>query len=162
MQNGNGRAYCLTTFLGTDNVCTIADADFSHDILTTTLQDGLINLLCPDLNLTSTKTDSTAIQAEINSKITRLATPSILNHLFNQLCLGYSKEPYAALDHIRQTYEDANGNTTYLSLYNYITQILAASQPFMDQEILLVSICQAFMDGLTLPHARLPHSLSQL
>ena len=40
------------------------------------------------------------------------------------------------------------GNTIFSSVYNYYTQILAASCPFMDQETLPVSICQAFIDGL--------------
>ncbi len=77
-----------------------------------------------------------------------MATPSILDHLFNQLCPGYSKEPHAALNHIRQTYNDATGNTILTLVFDYYTQILAASRPFIDQEVLPVSICQAFMDGL--------------
>jgi len=93
-------AYRLTTFLGPDDIRLIPAAEFSCDILAVTLQDGPIDLLRPDFNLTSAKTDSTTIAAEINLKIIRLATPSILDHLFNQLCLGYSKEPHAALDHI--------------------------------------------------------------
>ncbi len=94
------------------------------------------------------KTDSTAIEAEIKSKIIRLATPLVPDHLFNQLCLGYSKEPHAAFDHIQQTYNDAEGNTIFSLEYDYYTQILAASRPFMDQEILSVSVCQAFINGL--------------
>ena len=148
MINGAGGAYCLTTFLGLGDICLIPAAEFSRDILTVTLQDGPIDLLRPDFNLTIAKTDSTTIAAEISSKIIRLATPSILDHLFNQLCPGYSKEPHAALDHIRQTYDDATGNTIFSSVYEYYTRILAASRPFIDQEVLPVSICQAFMDGL--------------
>ena len=104
LTNGSGTAYRLTTFLGPDDIRLIPAAEFSRDILAVTLQDGPIDLLRPDFNLTSAKTDSTTIAAEINSKIIRLATPSILDHLFNQLCPGYSKEPHAALDHSRQTY----------------------------------------------------------
>ncbi len=92
--------------------------------------------------------DSTIIEEEINSKIIRLATPSVLDTLFNQLCPGYSKEPHAALDHVRQTYDDATGNTIFLSVYDYYNQILAASRSFIDMEVLPVSICQAFIDGL--------------
>jgi hypothetical protein len=77
-----------------------------------------------------------------------LATTSILDHLFNQLCSGYSKELHAALDHIRQTYKDTSGNTIFMSASDYCTQILAASHLFIDQEELPISICQAFMDGL--------------
>ena len=148
LTNGSGTAYRLTTFLGPDDIRLIPAAEFSRDILAVTLQDGPIDLLRPDFNLTSAKTDSTTIAAEINSKIIRLATPSILDHLFNQLCPGYSKEPHAALDHIKQTYDDATGNTIFSSVYKYYTRILAASRPFIDQEVLPVSICQVFMDGL--------------
>jgi hypothetical protein len=101
MINGTGRAYRLTTFLGPDYIHLIPAAEFSCDILAVTLHDGPIDLLRPDFNLTSVKTDSTTIAAEIISKIIRLATPSILDNLFNQLCPGYSKEPHAALDHIK-------------------------------------------------------------
>ncbi len=96
------------------------------------LQDGPIDPLCPDFNLTSAKIDLSAIKAAINCKIIRLATLLVLDSLFNQLCPGYSKEPHTALDHIRQTYKDTEGNTILSSVYNYYTQILAASRPFMD------------------------------
>jgi hypothetical protein len=92
--------------------------------------------------------DSTAIKAEISSKIICLATPLVLDSLFNHICPSNSKEPHAALDHVRQTYNDANGNTVFSSVYEYNTQILAASCLFIDQEVLPVSICQAFVDGL--------------
>jgi hypothetical protein len=148
LTNGSGTAYRLTTFLSPDNIRLIPAAEFSRDILAVTLQDGPIDLLCPDFNLTNAKTDSTTIAAKINSKIIRLATPSVLDHLFNQLCPGYSKEPHAALDHIRQTYDDATGNTIFSSVYEYYTRILAASCPFIDQEVLSISVCQVFMDDL--------------
>jgi hypothetical protein len=90
----------------------------------------------------------TTIEAEISSKIICLTTPLVLDTLFNQLCPGYSKEPHAALDHVRQTYDDPNGNTVFSSVYDYYTQILAASCPFIDMEVLPVSVCQAFIDGL--------------
>ncbi len=78
----------------------------------------------------------------------KISTPSILDHLFNQLCPGYSKEPHVALDHIWQTYKDASGNTIFSSVSDYCTQILTAYCLFIDQEELPISICQAFMDGL--------------
>ncbi len=147
--DGHRQQYCLTTFLGPDDICLMPPQKFSRGILGVTLQDGPIDLLCPNFNLMSAKMDSTTIEAEISSKIIKMATPSVLDHLFNQLCPGYSKEPHAALDHIRQTYKDSSGNTIFLLVSNYCTQILAASQPFIkDQEELPISICQAFMDGL--------------
>jgi hypothetical protein len=80
--------------------------------------------------------------------VIRLATPSVIDHLFNQLCPGYSKEPHAALNHIRQTYNDSIGNTVFSSVFEYYTQILAASFPFINQEVLPISLCQVFIDGL--------------
>ncbi len=129
-------------------IFSIPAAEFAQDVLAHTLQDGPIDLLCPDFNLTSAKMDSTNIKAEISSKIIRLATPSVLDSLFNQLCPGYSKEPHTALNHVRQIYNDANGNKVFSSVYNYYTQILAVSCPFIDMETLPVSVCQAFIDGI--------------
>ncbi len=146
--DGHQQQYRLTKVLGPDGICLMPPQEFSRDILGVTLQDDPIDLLCPNFNLTSAKTDSTTIKAEISSKIIKLATPSILDHLFNQLCPGHSKEPHAALNHIRQTYKDTSGNSIFSSVCKYCTQILAASCPFINQEELPVSICQAFMDGL--------------
>ena len=132
--------YRLTTFLGQANIRLMSPQKFSHNILGITLQDGPIDLFCPDFNLTSAKTNSTTIEAEISMKIIKLVTPSIPDHLFNQLCPGYSKEPHAALDHIWQTYEYTSGNTIFMSASDYCTQIPAASCSFIDQEELLISI----------------------
>jgi hypothetical protein len=141
--DGHRQQYRLTTFH------LMPPQEFSCDIIGVTLQDGSIDLLCPNFNLTSAKTDSTTtIKAEISLKIIKLATPSIFDHLFNQLCPGYSKEPHAALDHIRQTYKDTSGNTIFSLASNYCTQIFTASCLFIDQEELPISICQAFMNGL--------------
>jgi hypothetical protein len=92
MTNGHGSLYRLTTYLGPDDICTMPPDVFLRDILDITLQDGPINLLCPEFNLTAAKTDSTIIEAKINMKIIRLAPPSVIDHLFNQLCPGYSKD----------------------------------------------------------------------
>jgi hypothetical protein len=147
MLNGNAQNYRLMSWLGTSNLRTIPAVEFAQNVLAHTLQDGPIDLLHPDFNLTSAKMDSTNIEAEISSKIIHIATPLVLESLFDQLCPGYLKEPHAALDHVRQTYNDANGNKVFLSVYNYYTQILAASRPFIDMETLPVSVCQAFIDG---------------
>ena len=104
--------------------------------------------VCPNFNLKSTKTDSTTIEAEISLKIIKLATPSVLNHLFNQHCPGYSKESHAALNHIWQTYKDTIDNAIFMSASDYCTQILAVSCLFIDQEDLPISICQALKNDL--------------
>jgi hypothetical protein len=92
--------------------------------------------------------DCITLVSKICSKIIMLATPLVLECLFNQLCPGYSKEPHAALEHIQQTYEDTVGNTIFQLVFDYYTQILGASCPFIDQDPLPVSICQVFIDGL--------------
>jgi hypothetical protein len=148
MTNERSQPYCLTSWLGNADLRAMSAANLTHDVLSHTLQDGRIDLLHPKFNLTLAKTDSTPIKEEISSKIIRPTTPLVFNSLFNQLCPRYSKEPHAALDHVRQTYDDANGNTVMSSVHEYYTQILAASCPFIDQEVLPVSICQAFINGL--------------
>ncbi len=148
MTNGNNQPYRLTSWLDDADLRAMSADDLTRDVLSHTLQDRPIHLLCPGFNLTSAKTDLITIKAEISSKIIRLATPLVLDSLFNQLCPDYSKEPHAALDHVQQTYDDVNGNTVFFSVYEYYTQILSASRLFIDQEVLPVSVCQAFIDGL--------------
>jgi hypothetical protein len=77
--------FCGATYLGPDDIDTMPLHVFLHDILGITFQDGPINLLCPEFNLTAAKTDSTIIIVEINMKVIRLANPSVIDHLFNQL-----------------------------------------------------------------------------
>ena len=148
MMNGNNQPYCLTTWLGDADFRAIAATHFARDVLAHTLKDKPIDLLRPDFNLTSAKMDSSNIKAEISSKIIRLASPSVLDTLFNKLCSGYSKEPHAYLNHVKHTYNDQKSNTVFSSIYNYYTQILAASCPFINIEVLPVSVCQAFINGL--------------
>ncbi len=148
MTNERSQPYRLTSWLGNAYLCAMSAADLTRDVLSHTLQDGPINLLHPEFNLTSAMTDSTTIEVEISSKIICLAAPSVLDSLFNQLCPGYSKEPHAALDHVQQTYDNANGNAVFSSVYEYYTQILAAFCPFINQKVLPVSVRQAFNDGL--------------
>ena len=148
MMNGNNKPYRLTTWLGDTDLRAIAAANFACGVLAHTLQDRPINLLRTDFNLTSAKTDLSNIKAEISSKIIHLASCSVLDTLFNQLCPGYSKEPHAALNHVWQTYNNQNGNTVFSSISNYCTQILATSCLFIDMQVLLVSVCQASIDNL--------------
>jgi hypothetical protein len=107
------QAYLLTTYLGNGDLRAMAGKEFQHDTLGITLQDGPVNHLSPTFNPTLARMDRTTLVSEICLKFIMLATPSILECLFNQLCQGYSKEPHDALDHIQQIYEDAEGNTIF-------------------------------------------------
>jgi hypothetical protein len=144
----SNQAYHFTTYLGPGDLKAMAAKEFQHDILGITLQDRPGDLLSPTFNLTLAKMDHTTLVSKVRPKIIMLATPSVLECLFNQLYPGYSKQPYAALDHIWQMYEDAEGNTIFQSVFDYYMQILGASCPFIDQDPLPVSICQVFIDGL--------------
>jgi hypothetical protein len=104
--------------------------------------------MSPTFNLTAARLDRTTLVSEIRSKIIMIAMPSVLDCLFNQICPGYSKEPHTTLDHIRQTYEDAQGNVIFQPVFDYYRQFLSASCPFIDQDPLPISICQIFIDGL--------------
>jgi hypothetical protein len=148
LTNGSNQAYRLTTYLGPGNLCAIAAADFERDILVHTLQDGPVDLLLPTFNLTAARLDKTTLVSEIRSKIIMIAMLLVLDCLFNQLCPGYSKEPHAALDHIRQTYKDAEGNVIFQPVFDYYRQILSASRPFINQDSLPISIWQIFINGL--------------
>jgi hypothetical protein len=141
MTNGNNQPYCLTSWLGNADLCTITAANFTCNVLAYTLQDGPIDLLCPNLNLISAKTDLTTIEAEISSKIIRPATPLVLNTLFNQLCPRVFKGASCCSG-------PPLADLVFSSVYDYYTQILAPSHPFINMEVLLVSVCQDFIDGL--------------
>ena len=117
--NVNNQPYCLSTWLGSTDLRAIAAANFACAVLAHTHKDGPINLLHPDLNLTSAKTDLSNIKVEISSKIIRLASPLVLNTFFIQLFPGYLKEPHAALNHVRQTYNNQNGNAVFSIIYDY-------------------------------------------
>ncbi len=85
---------------------------------------------------------------EINQKILRLALPRICNTLFTELCLGYSSQLHAALEHIRQIHTDAAGNQVVSTVQAYFQQLMSAARPFSSQRSFPVSVCQQFMDGL--------------
>jgi hypothetical protein len=149
MTVASNQAYHLTNYLGPGDLQAMAAEEFQRDILGITLQDGPVDFLSPRFNHTLVRMDRTTLVSEIPSKIIMLAIPFVLKCLFNQLCPpGYSKEHHAALDHIQKMYEDAEGDTIFQLVFDYYTQFLGASCPFVDQDPLPISICQVFIDGL--------------
>ena len=73
-------------------------------------QDGPVMLAASDFNLQNANMDSVAIAANINGKILKLAWHQLCASIFTELCPGYSNQPQAALEHIKQSYVDADGN----------------------------------------------------
>jgi hypothetical protein len=117
--NGGNAAYTLTSWLGPADLRTMSTVAVQRDILGITHQDGPYNLLALSFNLTSCRTDSTAIYGELKSLVVRLASDTIHQTMFMELVPGYSIEPHNVLEHIWQCYVDANGNTVKLGAQVY-------------------------------------------
>jgi hypothetical protein len=148
MVNGVGRAYNLVTYHGTDDVCALMMQQVQTTILDQTLQDGPYNLQPASFNLTMARTGGTALRSKIKGKILQLAYPTICNTLFLKLCPGYSNQPHAVLDHIRQVHFDCNGNQVVSTIQAYFQQLMNALQPFSSQRKFPISVCQKFQDSL--------------
>jgi hypothetical protein len=119
--NAADNAYRLTTFNGPADLRTLTMDDVRLVILSVTHQDAPYDLLEPVFNLTSCQTNSTVIYGELKSQVVRLASPTIHQQLFEVLIPGYSLEPHNVLDHIWQSYIDANG-THGPSILHYLSQ----------------------------------------
>ncbi len=119
MVNGAGAGYNLVMYHGADDLRTLQSAGVQATILNLTLQDGPYDLQPASFNLTTTRTDSALLRSTIKGKILRLAYATICNTLFLKLCPGYSNQPHAALDHIRQVHYDRDGNHVVSSLQAY-------------------------------------------
>ena len=87
------------------------------------------------------RTDRTALQSEIKGKILRLAYPTICNTLFLELCPGYSNQPHAVLDHIRQVHFNCNGNQVVSTVQVYFQQLMNALRLFSSQCEFPISVC---------------------
>jgi hypothetical protein len=148
LTNGNNVRYSILTFNGADDLCTLTPAEVRASILDLTLQSELLDLLPPSFNVRSARTESAILKADIDQKIMKLACPTICATLFTELCPGYSSQPHAALEHIRQVHQDSSGNQVVSTVQSYYQQIMSAARPFYSQRDFPVSVCQKFMDGL--------------
>jgi hypothetical protein len=147
MVNGIGGAYNLVTYHGTDNVRALTMLQVQTTILDQTLQDDPYDLQPASFNLTTARTDGTALRSKIKGKILRLTYPTICNTLFLELCSGYSNQPQAALDHICQVHFNRDGNQVVSTVQAYFQQLMNASRTFSSQREFPISICQ-IQDGL--------------
>ncbi len=146
--NGNGMQYSITTFIGPGDLQMLSPPEVRAQILDLTIQGNLLDLLLPSFNVRSARTDSIALRMEMDQKNLCLASPMICNTLFTELCPGYSPQPHAALEHIRQVHSNAAGNQVVSTVQVYFQQLMSAAHPFSSQQSFPVSICQQFMDGL--------------
>ncbi len=58
-----------------------------------------------------------------------------------ELCSGYSNQPHAALEHIRQVHTDKDGNAVSSLVQAYYQQLMNASRPFSSQQEYPISMC---------------------
>ncbi len=135
-------------YLGVNNLCTLTMEQVQTTILNQTLQDGPYNLEPANFNLTTARTDGTALQSEIKGKILRLAFATVCNTLFLELCPGYSNQPHAVQDHIHQVHFDHEGNQVISTIQAYFQQLMSTLCPFSGQCEYPISVGQKFQDGL--------------
>ncbi len=119
LTNGTGTAYNLLMFHGISDLRTLSPAEIQAQLLNVTFQDGPIDLQPTCFNLSLARTDSTKLRSETKAKILRLSFSMVCNALFLKLCPGYSSQPHAAINHIRQIHTDNDGNQVASTVQAY-------------------------------------------
>jgi len=99
-------------------------------------------------NLGEVNIESTTIRETIASEILSLGFRQICSSIFMQLCPGYSDQPYAVLEHIRQTTMGADGQPVTAAVVEYYQRMLNAARPFYPDQTYAISICDRFIQGL--------------
>jgi hypothetical protein len=143
-----GAAYNLVSFLGVDDLCTLTPPVVQTVPLDACLQDGPVLLKAYDFNLQNANTNSTDIALNIKQKILKLAWHQLCASVFAKICPGYSSQPHAALDHIKQSYVDSEWNMVSTPVFAYYQQMINGMWRFAGEAHFLVSICNMLMDGL--------------
>jgi hypothetical protein len=149
VNNGLGNPYQLTTWHGVANVRTLTAAQVRDEILMPCLRNSPILLATTNFNLPGiVRTSSNEINGEIKRKILHLAFNQICATLFWNLCPHYTDQPYAAVEVIKQSYIDTDGNPVSTGVWAYHHRMTLAMRPFVRSRVFPVSMCNKFMDGL--------------
>jgi hypothetical protein len=148
MTNGTNVAYVLTTFHGPANITAMTAMQVLNNIINPCLQRGPITLSGANFNLQEANTDSTIIKDQLINKILLLGFDSICALVFTILCPGYSDQPHAILDHIRQASPRPDGQMIIVSIHEFIQCIINVSCPFAAQKTLPISICNHIIQNL--------------
>ena len=148
MADGRGGPYTLVSFLGVNNLCSLNPNDVKANILTPVLQNGPVLLQASDFNLQTANTNSQDIAAEIDGKIVKLAWHQVCASIFNKLCPNYSNQPQAAIEHIRQSCVDGDGNIVCTSVFAYYQPMVNAMRSFAGEAQFPKSVCNALIDSL--------------
>ena len=88
------------------------------------------------------------MRSDIQGRIVRLASATVWHTMFLELCPGYSMQPHATIDHIRQVHTDRDGNQVVSTVQAYFQQLMGAARPLSGQRDYPVSLCTHFRDGL--------------
>ncbi len=125
LTNAAGNQYRSITFTGPADLHTLSANEVKHEILDVMHQDGPFNLLAPAFNLLSCRMDSSSIYGELKTLVVLLASDTIHNQIFSVLVPGYLVEPpQTVLDHIWQSYTDANCTPHWLGAQVYYSTFL--------------------------------------
>jgi len=170
MTDGVGNNYYLTTWHGVADLSTLIADEVCHRLLEPCLQEGPIPLRPADFNLGDANIDVGSIRETIQAKILRLGFWQICASIIVQLCPGYSDQPPAVLEHIRQTLVGPNGHPVTTWVLEYYQRMINASRLFAVQARYPISVCDRFIQGLDLtilpsfrkmyPNHLLVHNLS--
>jgi len=117
-------------------------------ILEPCLRDGPITLGVADFNLAEANVDAETIRDTIQAKILKLGFKQICSSIFQQLCPGYSDQPHAALEHIRQSAPGPDGQMVTESVIEYFQRMMNAAQPFATEQTYAISVCDRFIQSL--------------
>jgi hypothetical protein len=148
MTNGAGAAYNLVSFLGVNNLRTLTLPEVKTVLLDPCLQDGPVLLKASDFNLQNANTDLTDISLDIEQKILKLAWHQLCTSVYAEICPGYSSQPHVALDHIKQSYVDSEGNIVLTPVFAYYQRMMNGMRPFAGEACFPVSVCNMLMDAI--------------
>jgi hypothetical protein len=130
MTNGAEAAYVLTSYHGPANITLMTAEQVLVDIINPCLQRGPISLSHANFNLQEANADWTTVKDQLINKILVLGYDSICVSVFVILCPGYSDQPHAILNHIRQASPSPDGQIIVASVHEFIQRVINALRPF--------------------------------
>jgi hypothetical protein len=148
MVNSNNGDYTLVSYLGPDDLRLLTPPKVKAQILNLCHQDGPVLFQASNFNLALANTDAHSFAIKNEQKILNIAWHQICTSIFNEICPEYSNQPQAALKHIKQSYQDANGNVICTPAFAYYQRVMNAMRPFAGDKRFPVSVCNMLIDGI--------------
>ncbi len=141
MANGLGAVYILTTFHGPANITMMTAHKVLEEIIHPCLQRSPITLSGSDFNIQEANIDSNMVKDQLITKLLLLGFGTICASVFAILCPGFSDQPHAVLEHIRQALPGPDGQMVVTIIHKFIQRVINASHPFTACKTLPISIC---------------------